>query len=200
MGENLRITEGISKQESETKTTKYKSIRIHPEDFEFLRAWAYHNNSTVVSGVSSLISEYKKTRLQEKKEAIEPMKFLNEEHKNIFIKYLEHFPEQANKNNNLVAFYANAAVDIFSDEMKQPFGWTGQWSIAKPELEPSEKFIALDTGKQQIINFARNLYYTPDENTVIKELIRIDPDFLLFAQEMLRLSLNGLAVGNGSLV
>ncbi|MDM5223533.1 hypothetical protein QUF86_22930 [Peribacillus sp. NJ11] len=41
--------------------------------------------------------------------------------------------------------------------MKQPFGWTGQWSIAKPELEPSEKFIALDVGKQQIINFARNL-------------------------------------------
>ncbi|MEW5596900.1 hypothetical protein ABGT24_26065 [Peribacillus frigoritolerans] len=195
MGKNLRITEGISKQESETTTTKYKSIRIHPEDFEFLRAWAYHNNSTVVSGVSSLISEYKKTRLQEKKEAIELMKFLNEEHKNIFMKYLEHFPEQANKNNNLVAFYANAAADIFSDEMNYPFGWTGQWSIEKPELEPSEKFIALDAGKQHIINFARILYYTPDENTVIKELIRIDPDFLLLAQEMLRLSLKGLAIG-----
>ncbi|PAL05260.1 hypothetical protein B8W99_26065 [Peribacillus simplex] len=66
MGENL-ITKWISKQKSETTTTKYKSIRIHPEDFEFLRAWAYHNNSTVVSEVSSLISEYKKTRLQEKR-------------------------------------------------------------------------------------------------------------------------------------
>ena len=88
MGENLRNTEGISKQETETPTTKYKSIRIHPEDFEFLRTWAYHNNSTVVSGVSNLISEYKKTRLQEKKEAIESMKFLNKEHKNIFMKYL----------------------------------------------------------------------------------------------------------------
>ncbi|WP_258728714.1 hypothetical protein [Bacillus atrophaeus] len=93
------------------------------------------------------------------------------------MKYLELFPELAKKNNNLVAFYANAAADIFSGEMKYPFGWTGQWSISKPELVPSEKFIALDAGKQQIINFARILYYTPDENMVIKELIRIDPDF-----------------------
>ncbi|MDQ0861095.1 hypothetical protein [Bacillus sp. V2I10] len=184
----LKTDEGLTKQKT-GNTSKYKTIRIHPQDFEFLRSWAYCNNSTVVNGISQVIQEYKNSRLQEKKSVLEDIRFNDDDHRNKFAEYVEQFPDQLNSK-NLVAFYANAAVGIFSNDLKNPLGWIGNWS--ESGIDPSENYIHLELGKQQIINLAFILLKSNDKNSVIEELIKINPDYLLIAQELLRLNQVGM--------
>lgn len=74
------------------KEDNYKTVRINPKEYRFLKDWAYFSESTIIDRISFLINNYKKELLLEKENAVKSIYFLNKEHKDKFIAYLMTFP------------------------------------------------------------------------------------------------------------
>lgn len=176
------------------KEDNYKTVRINPKEYRFLKDWAYFSESTIIDRISFLINNYKKELLLEKENAVKSIYFLNKEHKDKFIAYLMTFPFCSYENNYLLAFYTNAAASISTKEIIEPMSWTGEWNKEKTMFIQSEKFLAMEKEEQQYVDFAMTLYDHPDPANIIKKLADIEPANLPLAQAMIRLRLNGLGM------
>ena len=176
------------------KEDNYKTVRINPKEYRFLKDWAYFSESTIIDRISFLINNYKKDLLLEKENTVKSIYFLNKEHKDKFIAYLMTFPFCSYENNYLLAFYTNAAANISTKEIIEPMSWTGEWNKEKTMFTQSEKFLAMEKEEQQYVDFAMTLYDHPDPANIIKKLADIELANLPLAQAMIRLRLNGLGM------
>lgn len=176
------------------KDDDYKTVRITPKDYRFLKDWAYFGETTIINRISFLINNYKKDLLLEKENTVKSIYFLSKEHKDKFIAYLMTSPLHSYENNYLLAFYTNAAANIFTEEIIEPMSWTGEWNKEKTMFTQSKKFLAMEKEEQQFVDFAMTLYDHPDPANIIKKLADIEPANLPLAQAMIRLRLNGLGM------
>ena len=160
---------------------KYKTIRIHPEDFRYLKSMAYHKRSTIVDCVSHLINEDKKRLLKEKVELIEVLPYINNQHKESFVEYIQNCPWETRDTDNLVISYTDAALEICKESTD--YNWVRQWKDGHlGDLNPRDK---------QLVEFAC-VVLKADNEAIVKALLNIDDSNLSIARTMVRLKFNGL--------
>ncbi|MGM9978992.1 hypothetical protein CYL18_14360 [Pradoshia eiseniae] len=168
---------------------KYKTVRIHPEDYRDLRVMAYHKHLTMVDCVSYLINEEKRRILEDKIDTLEVIPFINIHHKELFIKYVGTFPWDIRDTHNLVIFYTYAALGIIKEDKYS--NWQRDWEDTIYESKSSGQFSELDEKGKQLVEFA-SVVLKADHEAIVKVLLNIDDSNLSIAKAMVRLKFNGI--------